>query len=101
MELPRRGAERSKLAHGGPPAALFGIVQGGMHEHLRDISLTGLKQIGFDGYAVGGLSVGETKEDMFRIVEHIAPQMPADRPRYLMGVGTPQDPVEAGRRGMD
>jgi len=101
MELSLRWAERSKLAHGGHPAALFGIVQGGMHEHLRDISLTGLKQIGFDGYAVGGLSVGETKEDMFRIVEHIAPQMPADRPRYLMGVGTPEDLVEAVRRGMD
>jgi queuine tRNA-ribosyltransferase len=101
MELSLRWAERSKAAHGPHPAALFGIVQGGMYEHLRDISLTGLKQIGFDGYAIGGLSVGESKEDMFRILEHVAPQMPADRPRYLMGVGKPEDLVEAVRRGMD
>ena len=101
MELSLRWAERSKRAHGDHPSALFGIVQGGMYEHLRDISLTGLKQIGFDGYAVGGLSVGESKEEMFRIVSHLAPQMPADRPRYLMGVGTPEDLVEAVRRGMD
>ena len=101
MELSLRWAERSKIAHGDHPAALFGIVQGGMYEHLRDISLTGLKQIGFDGYAIGGLSVGETKTDMFRILDHLAPQMPADKPRYLMGVGTPEDLVEAVRRGMD
>jgi queuine tRNA-ribosyltransferase len=101
MELSLRWAERSKLAHGAHPSALFGIVQGGMYEHLRDISLTGLKQIGFDGYAIGGLSVGESKDDMFRIVSHLAPQMPADKPRYLMGVGTPEDLVEAVRRGMD
>ncbi|OGI52765.1 MAG: tRNA guanosine(34) transglycosylase Tgt [Candidatus Muproteobacteria bacterium RIFCSPHIGHO2_02_FULL_65_16] len=101
MELSLRWAERSKIAHGAHPSALFGIVQGGMYEHLRDISLTGLKQIGFDGYAVGGLSVGESKDEMFRIVAHIAPRMPADRPRYLMGVGTPEDLVEAVRRGMD
>jgi len=81
--------------------ALFGIVQGGMYEHLRDISLTGLRQIGFDGYAIGGLSVGESKADMFRILSHVAPQMPVDYPRYLMGVGTPEDLVEAVRRGMD
>lgn len=101
MELSLRWAERSKVAHGAHPSALFGIVQGGMYEHLRDISLTGLKQIGFDGYAIGGLSVGESKDDMFRIVSHMAPQMPADKPRYLMGVGTPEDLVEAVRRGMD
>jgi queuine tRNA-ribosyltransferase len=101
MELSLRWAERSKRAHGEHPSALFGIVQGGMYEHLRDISLTGLKQIGFDGYAIGGLSVGESKEEMFRIVSHLAPQMPADKPRYLMGVGTPEDLVEAVRRGMD
>jgi queuine tRNA-ribosyltransferase len=101
MELSLRWAERSKRAHGGHPAALFGIVQGGMYEHLRDISLTGLKQIGFDGYAIGGLSVGESKADMFRILDHLAPQMPAAKPRYLMGVGTPTDLVEAVRRGMD
>ncbi|GMR20893.1 MAG: tRNA guanosine(34) transglycosylase Tgt [Gammaproteobacteria bacterium] len=101
MELSLRWAERSKAAHQGNASALFGIVQGGMYEHLRDISLTGLKQIGFDGYALGGLSVGEPKEDMFRVLDHIAPQMPADRPRYLMGVGTPEDLVQSVRRGMD
>jgi queuine tRNA-ribosyltransferase len=76
-------------------------VQGGMYEHLRDISLAGLVQIGFDGYAIGGLSVGEEKSEMLRILDHVAPQMPADRPRYLMGVGTPEDLVEAVRRGVD
>jgi len=101
MELSLRWAERSKIAHGDRPGALFGIVQGGMYEHLRDISLTGLKQIGFDGYAIGGLSVGEPKPEMYRVLSHVAPQLPADRPRYLMGVGTPEDLVEAVRRGMD
>ena len=101
MELSLRWAERSKTAHGDHSAALFGIVQGGMYEHLRDISLTGLKQIGFDGYALGGLSVGESKQDMHRVLGHIAPQMPADKPRYLMGVGMPEDLVEAVRRGVD
>ncbi len=101
MELSLRWAERSKAAHADHAGALFGIVQGGMYGHLRDISLTGLKQIGFDGYAVGGLSVGEGKEEMFRILAHVAPQLPRDRPRYLMGVGTPEDLVEAVRLGMD
>ncbi len=101
MELSLRWAERSKTAHGDNPSALFGIVQGGMHEHLRDVSLRGLTGIGFDGYAIGGLSVGEPKEDMLRILSHIAPQMPWDKPRYLMGVGTPEDLVEAVRRGID
>ena len=101
MELSLRWAERSKQAHAGHGGALFGIVQGGMYEHLREISLTGLRQIGFDGYAIGGLSVGEPKPDMRRILGHLAPQLPPDRPRYLMGVGTPEDLVEAVRRGMD
>ncbi|MBE9516453.1 MAG: tRNA guanosine(34) transglycosylase Tgt [Proteobacteria bacterium] len=101
MELSLRWAERSKTAHGDSPAALFGIVQGGMYEHLRDISLTGLKQIGFDGYALGGLSVGEPKEEMLKVLEHMAPQMPADKPRYVMGIGTPEDLVDAVVRGMD
>ena len=101
MELSLRWAERSKQAHAGHGGALFGIVQGGMYEHLREISLTGLRQIGFDGYAIGGLSVGEPKPDMRRILKHLAPQLPPDRPRYLMGVGTPEDLVEAVRRGMD
>jgi len=101
MELSLRWAERSKRAHEGHPGALFGIVQGGMYEQLRLESLTGLKNIGFDGYALGGLSVGEPKEEMLRILDSIAPQLPADRPRYLMGVGTPEDLVESVRRGMD
>jgi queuine tRNA-ribosyltransferase len=101
MELSLRWAERSKRAHEGHPGALFGIVQGGMYEHLRRESLAGLKQIGFDGYALGGLSVGEPKEEMLRVLSNIAPELPADRPRYLMGVGTPEDLVEAVRRGMD
>jgi queuine tRNA-ribosyltransferase len=101
MELSLRWAERSRRAHGEHPAALFGIVQGGMYEHLRERSLAGLRQIGFDGYAIGGLSVGESKEEMRRILAHTAPQLPAERPRYLMGVGTPEDLVEAVRLGMD
>ncbi len=101
MELSLRWAERSKVAHGDHASALFGIIQGGMHEHLRDISLTGLKQIGFDGYAIGGLSVGEPKPEMLRILAHLAPQMPVSHPRYLMGVGKPEDIVEAVLRGID
>ena len=101
MELSLRWAERSKQAHGDNPSALFGIIQGGMYEELRTISLEGLEQIGFDGYAIGGLSVGEPKDDMMRILDHIAPQMPVDKPRYLMGVGKPEDLVEAVRRGVD
>jgi queuine tRNA-ribosyltransferase len=101
MELSLRWAERSKQAHAGHAGALFGIVQGGMYEHLRQESLAGLKQIGFDGYALGGLSVGEPKEDMLRVLDSVAPELPTDRPRYLMGVGTPEDLVEAVRRGMD
>ncbi|RUO75486.1 tRNA guanosine(34) transglycosylase Tgt [Idiomarina seosinensis] len=101
MELSLRWADRSKKAHEGNKSALFGIIQGGMYEELRDISLKGLTDIEFDGYAIGGLSVGEPKEDMMRILEHTAPQMPEQKPRYLMGVGKPEDLVEAVRRGID
>ena len=101
MRLSLGWAERSKKAHEGNPNALFGIVQGGMHEHLRDESLQGLMNIGFDGYAIGGLSVGEPKEDMLRILKHTAPQLPQDKPRYLMGVGTPEDIVAAVAQGID
>ncbi len=101
MRLSLRWAERSKQAHHGNPNALFGIVQGGMYEELRDESLAGLARIGFDGYAIGGLSVGETKREMRRILAHTAPRLPADKPRYLMGVGTPQDIVEAVAAGID
>lgn len=101
MELSMRWAKRSKDAHGDSPSALFGIIQGGMHENLRSESLDGLADIGFDGYAIGGLSVGEPKEDMIRILNHLAVDMPEDKPRYLMGVGKPGDLVEAVRRGID
>jgi queuine tRNA-ribosyltransferase len=101
MRLSLRWAERSRRSHADNPNALFGIVQGGMHEHLRDESLAELQRIGFDGYAIGGLSVGEPKEDMRRILAHVAPRLPADRPRYLMGVGTPEDLVEAVTAGID
>ncbi|MDA0796665.1 MAG: tRNA guanosine(34) transglycosylase Tgt [Proteobacteria bacterium] len=101
MQLSLRWAKRSKDAHGDNPSALFGIVQGGMYESLRDESLAGLVDIGFDGYAIGGLSVGEPKEDMVRVLDYLADTMPADRPRYLMGVGKPADLVEGVRRGID
>src|SRR5436309_8441904 len=96
-----RWAERSKRAHEGNPNALFGIVQGGMVENLRDESLAGLASIGFDGYAIGGLSVGESKREMRRVMAHTAPRLPAGSPRYLMGVGTPEDIVEAVAAGID
>jgi len=101
MMLSLRWAKRSKDAHEGNPSALFGIVQGGMYEDLRAESLAGLEAIGFDGYAIGGLSVGEPKTDMVRILDHLADTMPADKPRYLMGVGKPEDIVEAVCRGVD
>ena len=101
MELSLRWAKRSHDAHGDNPSALFGIVQGGMHEDLRKVSLDGLKEIGFDGYAIGGLSVGEPKDEMLKVLECLQPEMPADKPRYLMGVGTPADILEAVRRGVD
>ena len=96
-----RWAERSKVAHEGNPSALFGIVQGGRHPELRDESRAGLLAIGFDGYAIGGLSVGEDKATMQAITAHVTRGLPADRPRYLMGVGTPLDIIEAVRRGVD
>jgi len=101
MELSLRWAQRSKDAHGDNPSALFGIIQGGMHEDLREVSVNGLKDIEFDGYAIGGLSVGEPKEDMIRILDHTAPLIPENKPRYLMGVGKPEDLVEGVRRGID
>ena len=101
MELSLRWAARCKQAHGDNPAALFGIVQGGMYPELRSESLAGLRDIGFNGYAVGGLSVGEPKEEMLGVLDHLQPRLPADSPRYLMGVGTPEDLVESVRRGID
>ncbi len=101
MRLSLRWAERSKRAHEGNPNVLFGIVQGGMVERLRDESLAGLTRIGFEGYAIGGLSVGEPKRDKRRILAHTAPQLPSGSPRYLMGVGTPEDIVEAVAAGID
>ncbi|NMG54218.1 tRNA guanosine(34) transglycosylase Tgt [Aromatoleum aromaticum] len=103
MQLSLRWARRSRdefdrLAN---PNALFGIVQGGMFEDLRDESLAALDAIGFSGYAIGGLSVGEPKEDMARILAHTAPRLPAGRPRYLMGVGTPEDIVAGVAAGID
>jgi len=100
MRLSMRWARRSKASFGGRNA-LFGIVQGGMYEPLRDESLEELKNIGFDGYAVGGLAVGEPKEERSRILAHLAARMPNERPRYLMGMGTPEDIVEAVAAGID
>ena len=103
MRLSLRWARRSRdeFDRLQNPNALFGIVQGGMFEHLRDESLEGLKAIGFDGYAIGGLSVGEPKEEMMKILDHLKTRMPEDKPRYLMGVGTPEDLVEGVKRGID
>ena len=103
MRLSLRWAKRSKAEFEalGNPNALFGIVQGGMMEDLRDESLSGLLEIGFHGYAIGGLSVGEPKEDMVRILAHTTPKLPNDKPRYLMGVGTPEDLVEGVAQGID
>jgi queuine tRNA-ribosyltransferase len=101
MRLSLRWAERSRRAYEGSANALFGIVQGGMFEGLRDESLRELQGIGFDGYAIGGLSVGEPKEEMLRVLRHVAPALPAARPRYLMGVGTPADIVTAVQAGID
>ena len=101
MRLSLRWAERSKRGHEGNTNALFGIVQGGMYEHLRSESARGLQDIGFDGYAIGGLSVGEPKADMVRVLAHTAPQLPQQKPRYLMGVGTPEDIVNAVGQGID
>ncbi len=103
MEMSLRWAARSRAEHDrlGNANALFGIVQGGMHEDLRDASLAGLVDIGFPGYAIGGLSVGEPKEEMLRVLSYTAPRMPSDRPRYLMGVGTPEDIVAGVTAGVD
>lgn len=101
MELSLRWAARCKEAHGDNPAALFGIIQGGMYLELRDRSLAGLNAIGFDGYAIGGLSVGEPKEEMLKVLDYITPKMSQEKPRYLMGVGTPMDLLQAVLRGVD
>ncbi|NRA41443.1 MAG: tRNA guanosine(34) transglycosylase Tgt [Pseudomonadales bacterium] len=101
MQLSLRWAKRSKEAHGDSPSALFGIIQGGMYESLRDQSLAGLTEIGFDGYAIGGLSVGEPKDEMAKVLDYITHKMPADKPRYLMGVGTPQDIIDGVLAGVD
>jgi queuine tRNA-ribosyltransferase len=103
MELSLRWSERSRRAFGALPGegVLFGIVQGGMYEDLREQSLEELKAIGFDGYAVGGLSVGEPKADRERIMRHVAPKLPFEKPRYLMGMGTPEDLIEAVGAGFD
>jgi len=101
MELSLRWASRSKVAHADNPNALFGIVQGGMHDDLRDASIAALVALGFDGYAIGGLSVGEPKDEMLRVLAYTAPRLPTDRPRYLMGVGTPEDLVEGVSTGID
>ena len=101
MRLSLRWAKRSKQAHEGNSAALFGIVQGGMYEDLRVESIQALQEIGFDGYAIGGLSVGEPKEEMMAALDFTEPKMPKDKPRYMMGVGKPEDIVEAVRRGID
>ncbi|MBC7755117.1 MAG: tRNA guanosine(34) transglycosylase Tgt [Bdellovibrio sp.] len=92
---------RPELVEGLQKNALFGIIQGGMFEDLRDVSLAGLVDIDFDGFAIGGLSVGEPKEDMLRILAHTAPKMPQNKPRYLMGVGTPEDLIDAVSHGID
>jgi len=94
-------AERCKAAKSRPDQALFGIVQGGVFPDLRAQSARFLTRLGFDGYAIGGLSVGETKEEMHEMLEVVTPLLPADRPRYLMGVGTPEDLVECVARGVD
>jgi len=103
LELSLRWGERCKNAHEklGNKNALFGIIQGSMYRNLREKSLEGLLAIGFDGYAIGGLSVGEPKEEMMAVLDYLPDDMPADKPRYLMGVGKPEDIVEAVRRGVD
>ena len=103
MRMSLRWAQRSmnEFTQGENPNALFGIVQGGMFEHLRDESLAGLEEINFPGIAIGGLSVGEPKEDMMRMLEHVGPRLPANKPHYLMGVGTPEDLVAGVAKGID
>ncbi|WP_136418855.1 tRNA guanosine(34) transglycosylase Tgt [Herbaspirillum sp. ST 5-3] len=103
MRMSLRWAKRSRdeFDKGENPNALFGIVQGGMFENLRDESLAGLREVGFEGYAIGGLSVGEPKEEMMRVLQHIGPRLPEDKPHYLMGVGTPEDLVAGVANGVD
>ena len=101
MERSLRWAARSKTAHGDSPAKLFGIIQGGVHNELRQRSLDGLLDIGFDGYAVGGLAVGEPREERLAVLDFIVSQMPVDQPRYEMGIGRPEDIVDAVARGVD
>jgi len=101
MELSLRWAERSRRAHEGNPNALFGIVQGSIYPALRQRSAETLKAIGYDGYAIGGLAVGEPEHERNAILEAVEPMLPADKPRYLMGVGRPEDLVESVRRGVD
>jgi queuine tRNA-ribosyltransferase len=101
MELSMRWAARSKRAHEGNANALFGIVQGSTFATLRDASLKALTDLGFDGYAIGGLAVGEPAADRSRILQHVLPSMPAEKPRYLMGMGTPEDLIEAVQAGVD
>jgi queuine tRNA-ribosyltransferase len=103
MRLSLRWAQRSRDEHDrlANTNALFGIVQGGMHEALRDESLAELEAIGFDGFAIGGLSVGEPKNEFARVLAHTAPRLPVDKPRYLMGVGTPEDLVFGVTQGID
>ena len=91
----------SRDAHGDNPAALFGIVQGGVYPELREASFEALSRVGFDGYAIGGLAVGESEAERIAVLDHLAPRLPPDRPRYLMGVGRPEDILEAVRRGVD
>jgi queuine tRNA-ribosyltransferase len=101
MQLSLRWAERCKTAHQGNPSALFGIVQGGMYEGLRHESAEGLTALDFNGYAIGGLSVGEPMDERNQVLDFTVPKLPEDKPRYLMGVGRPEDIVEAVRRGID
>jgi queuine tRNA-ribosyltransferase len=101
MEMSMRWAARSKVAHGDNPSALFGIVQGGVYPELRRESALGLTEIEFDGYAIGGLSVGEPADERNETLDHCLPHLPTDKPRYLMGVGKPEDLIEGVRRGID
>lgn len=101
MRLSLRWAERCKKEHDGNPSALFGIVQGGMYPELRRESAAALTQLDFDGYAIGGLSVGEPEDERNQVLDDTVPHLPSDKPRYLMGVGRPQDIIEAVRRGID
>ena len=102
LDLSTYWAQRSKKAFGqNPQKALFGIIQGGLFDNLRKKSITDLIKIGFDGYAIGGLAVGETQKEMFEVLDNIKDDLPSDKPRYLMGVGTPSDILGAVKRGID